>query len=58
MYLSAPNCNHTMRTTAQLINNGKVTVPAQIREEFDVEDGDLVEIDVRPIKEVRGGNNG
>jgi len=47
-----------MRTTAQLINNGKVTVPAQIREEFDVEDGDLVEIDVRPIKEVRGGNNG
>jgi bifunctional DNA-binding transcriptional regulator/antitoxin component of YhaV-PrlF toxin-antitoxin module len=38
-----------MRTTAQLINNGKVTVPAQIRRALDVEDGDLIEIDVRPV---------
>ena len=38
-----------MRTTAQLVGNGKVTVPAQIRDALDVEDGDLVEIDVRPV---------
>lgn len=38
-----------MRTTARLIANGKVTVPSQIRNELGVEDGDLVEIDVRPV---------
>lgn len=43
-----------MRTTAQLINNGKVTVPAQIRRALEVEDGDLVEIDIRPIPEGGG----
>lgn len=41
-----------MRSTARLINNGKVTVPAQIREALDISDGDLVEIDVRPIEKV------
>lgn len=40
-----------MLTTARLYNSGKVTVPAQIREALDVDDGDLVEIDVRPIEE-------
>lgn len=39
-----------MRTTTQLFNNGKVTVPAQIRRALGVEDGDLVEIDVRPVE--------
>ena len=39
-----------MRTTAQIINNGKITVPFQIRQALDVEDGDLVEIDVRPVE--------
>jgi len=38
-----------MRMTAQLIANGKVTVPSHIRRELDIEDGDLVEIDVRPV---------
>jgi AbrB family looped-hinge helix DNA binding protein len=38
-----------MRTTAQLINNGKVTVPAHIREALGVEDGDYVEIDVKSV---------
>jgi AbrB family looped-hinge helix DNA binding protein len=38
-----------MRTTTRLFNGGKVTVPAQIRKAFDIEDGDLVEIDVRPV---------
>ena len=40
-----------MRTTARLINQGKVTIPATIRNELDVEDGDLVELDVRPVEE-------
>lgn len=40
-----------MRTTAKLFNRGKVTVPAQIRRALEVEDGDLVEIDVRPAEE-------
>lgn len=43
-----------MRTTAKLFNRGKVTVPAQIRQALGVKDGDLVEIDVRPVD---GGNN-
>lgn len=43
-----------MRMTSRLFNNGKVTVPAQIRRALDIEDGDLVEIDVRPVKEVNG----
>lgn len=38
-----------MRTTAQIVGNGKVTVPSQIREALNLDDGDLVEIDVRPI---------
>ena len=49
MYLLALRYDRKMRTTTRLFNGGKVTVPAQIREEFDVEDGDLVEIDVQPI---------
>lgn len=43
-----------MRTTAQIINNGKVTVPAQIRQALGVKDGDLVEIDVRPVDDAGG----
>jgi AbrB family looped-hinge helix DNA binding protein len=38
-----------MRTTARVIANGKVTIPATIRDVLDLEDGDLVEIDVRRI---------
>lgn len=42
-----------MRTTTKLINNGKVTIPAQIRRALEIEDGDLVEIDVQQIEEGR-----
>ncbi|HET7325458.1 MAG TPA: hypothetical protein VFJ06_14115 [Halococcus sp.] len=38
-----------MRTTQKLFASGKLTVPAQIRWVYDLEDGDLVEIDVRPV---------
>lgn len=40
-----------MRTTARLFASGKVTIPSQIRKELDVEDGDLVELDVRSVSE-------
>lgn len=43
-----------MRFTAQLINNGKVTIPAQIRQVLEVEDGDLVEINVRSVNKAGG----
>ena len=39
-----------MRTTTRLFNQGKVTVPAQIRRALEIEDGDLVEIDVQPVE--------
>lgn len=32
-----------------MFSNGKVTVPAPVREECGMSDGDLVEIDVRPV---------
>lgn len=51
-----PRSNRKMRTTTQLFNGGKVTVPSQIRRALGVEDGDLVEIDIRPVKE--GQNDG
>lgn len=37
-----------MRTTAKIYNEGRITIPAPIRRALDVEDGDLVEVDVRP----------
>jgi len=40
-----------MRTTRRLFNRGKVTVPSTIREEYNLDDGDLVEIEVKPVKE-------
>jgi len=49
MYLLALSHDRRIRTTTRLFNGGKVTVPAQIRMAFDIEDGDLVEIDVRPV---------
>jgi AbrB family looped-hinge helix DNA binding protein len=34
---------------ARVINNGRVTIPADMRRELDIEKGDYVMIDVRPI---------
>lgn len=48
MLLSARAGNVEMKTTVRLFARGKVTIPAQIRKELDIEDDDLVEIDVRP----------
>ncbi len=39
-----------MQTTQKLFASGKLTVPAQIRRVYDIEDGNLVETDVRPVE--------
>lgn len=40
-----------MRTTRRIVGSGKVSIPKVIRDELDVEDGDLVEIDVRTVNQ-------
>lgn len=40
-----------MKSTVRLFNNGKVTIPHEVRETLDLEDGDVVEIDVKTVKE-------
>lgn len=44
-----------MRTTARLIANGKVTVPAEIRDELGLAKGDLVELYIRPVDDLTEG---
>jgi len=39
----------TMRLTQRLVNNGKVTIPVHIRDELDLEDGDLVELRINSV---------
>lgn len=53
MYLLSLCCN--MRTTARLIANGKVTIPIDIRDELGLADGDLVELDIRPVDDFSEG---
>lgn len=38
-----------MRATVSVIQGGKVTIPATIRDELNLENGDTVEIDVQPV---------
>ncbi|MFC7230496.1 AbrB/MazE/SpoVT family DNA-binding domain-containing protein [Saliphagus sp. GCM10025308] len=38
-----------MRTTQRVYARGKVTIPAQIRSELEIEDGDLIELEIRTI---------
>lgn len=37
---------------ARVINDGRVTVPVEIREELSIEEGDKVVIDVQPVEGV------
>lgn len=48
------SCQETMRSTVRLFNNGKVTVPHEIRETLGLEDGDIVEIEVHTVEEAIG----
>jgi AbrB family looped-hinge helix DNA binding protein len=36
-----------MKTSQRIHSRGKITIPVAIREELDVEDGDVVEVDVK-----------
>lgn len=38
-----------VRTTAQLISGGRVTISQPIRNELGVKEGDLIEIEIRDI---------
>lgn len=40
-----------MKATSKLHGRGKVTVPATIREALALEDGDYVELEIKPIEE-------
>lgn len=39
-----------MRTTAKVLDAGKVTIPVEVREGLGIEQGTLVELNVRPVK--------
>jgi len=38
-----------MRTTVKVIQGGKVTIPAAVREELEIEKGDVIEIEVSKL---------
>lgn len=40
-----------------MIGDGRITVPAAIREYFDLSNGDVVEVDVRPVTAVTNGGD-
>ena len=42
------------RAPTRVIEQGRVTIPAHIRQDLDLEKGDYVVVDVRPIEEVAG----
>lgn len=46
-----------MRATVAVIQGGKVTIPATIRDELDLEPGETVEIDVQPVNSHGNGEN-
>lgn len=46
----------TLRTTMRLFNNGKITIPAPIRDELGIRDGDLVEIEIQRIRQSNTGD--
>lgn len=43
--------------TAQVLADGRVTIPAPIRRQLGLERGDFVQIDIRPIEPVTEGDN-
>ena len=46
----------TLRTTRRLFNNGKITVPAPIRDELGICDGDLVEVEIQRVRQCNTGD--
>lgn len=39
-----------MKTTQKIISAHRVTIPRTIREELGVAEGDVVELDIRPVE--------
>lgn len=44
-----------MKGTAQVLREGRITLPKSVRRELGLERGDFVVIDVRPVDEVNDG---
>ena len=44
-----------MKGTAQIRREGRITLPKSVRQELDLDYGDFVVIDVRPVEEVNDG---
>ena len=44
-----------MKGTAQVLREGRITLPMSVRRELGLERGDFVIIDVRPVDEVNDG---
>lgn len=42
------------RGVAEVISDGRVTIPADIRDEFDLEEGDQIWVGVEPVEEPSG----
>jgi len=40
-----------MKAPAKIIESGRVTIPATVRERYGLEEGDFVKIDVRPMED-------
>lgn len=45
----------TMKGTAQIRREGRITLPKSVRQELGLDYGDFVVIDVRPVEEVNDG---
>lgn len=39
------------KAPTKVINNGRVTIPAEVRRELGLEEGDYVIVDVQPLEE-------
>jgi len=50
MYLLTPTYHVAMRTTTYVQREHRVVIPPAIRESLEIERGDVVEIEVRPVE--------
>ena len=53
--LSIPSISIRMKGTAQVRREGRITLPKSVRQELNLDYGDFVVIDVRPVEKVNDG---
>lgn len=41
---------NTMKATTKILRNGRITVPYTVRETLELEHGDVVEVEVKPVE--------